>query len=212
MRRFARQAEPDFWGAYERRWLYETTGKNVDPLTWRRKTRTLAAWFHELARAGDEARGCAYCDGLLGAVSPATVDHFLPQAGCRQLALSWANLYPACVQCNSTFKGTRASCALVRPDVDPVEAWFDFDEVTGRLEPSPEIDLRSRARVRLTIRVFGLNTTLRCVTRKQMLRDLSNALLAGRLDHLEQKLKTGPYRFVTRKFMQANQKRIAAAV
>ncbi len=212
MRRFARQAEPSFWGVYERRWLYETTGPTVKPLTWERGKRTLAEWFHKLVRTGDEARGCAYCDGPLRLESPETIDHFLPQARCRQLALAWANLYPACVQCNSTFKGKRASCALARPDVDPVETWFDFDELTGRIEPSPELDRRTRARVRLTIRVFGLNAVERCKGRQRLVRTLNNALLAHDFDLIREEAKVGPYRFVTRKFLLANQKRIAAAV
>lgn len=214
MRRFERQAEPSFWGAYERRWLYATTGTTVDPSRWQREKRTLAEWFHELVRAGDEARGCAYCDGPLGLESPETIDHFLPQARCRQLALDWANLYPACVQCNSTFKGTRASCALARPDVDPVEAWFDFDEVTGRLEPAPELDRRTRARVRLTIRVFGLNATARCKERQRLPRTLDNALRTRDFTFVTEAVKAGPYRFVTEKFLRAkaNQKRLAAGV
>lgn len=214
MRRFERQAEPGFWSEYELRWLHATTGATVDPLRWQREKRTLAEWFHEVVRAGDEARGCAYCDGPLGLESPETIDHFLPQARCRQLALAWVNLYPACVQCNSTFKGARASCALARPDVDPVDAWFDFDEVTGRLEPAPELDRRTRARVRLTIRVFGLNTTARCKQRQGVLRDLEIAVRLGALDVVQMAATTGPYRFVTKKFLRAKatQKRLAAAV
>lgn len=212
MRRFERQTEPGFWGGYERRWLYETTSSKVAPLSWEREKRTLAAWFHEQVRAEGEARNCAYCDGPLALESPETVDHFLPQTRCRQLALAWANLYPACVQCNSTFKGTRASCALARPDIDPVEAWFDFHEETGELAPAPELDRRTRARVRLTIQVFGLNATARCKERQRMLRMLDNMLRGGDIKELSAMATAGPYRFVTRKFMAANQKRIAAAV
>ncbi len=212
MRRFARQAEPGFWGAYERRWLYETTGPTVDPLRWMREKRTLADWFHEQVRVDGEARRCAYCDGPLAVESPETIDHFLPQARCRQLALTWANLYPACTQCNSTFKGTQTSCALVRPDVDPVEAWFDFHEETGQLAPAPELDRKTRGRVRMTIRVFGLNATERCKERQRMLRTLDHALRGRDIEYLREAAKAGAYRFVTRKFLLANKKRIAAAV
>lgn len=200
MKRFERQSEPDFWNAYERRWL--DSAKTVDPLSWELNKRTLAKHFHERVRPQDEAPHCAYCDGYLDTESPSTVDHFFPQSSFPELALSWPNLYPACVQCNSTFKGEKASCALARPDSDPVETWFDFDELTGRLEPAPELDRRTRARVRLTIRVFGLNAVERCKARQRYIRYLS-AWLRSDQELLQAEAKDGPYRFVTRKFLRA---------
>lgn len=119
MRAFTRRREPDFWGIYERRWLYETKGPSVKPLHWERGKQTLAAWFHERVRPEGEPRRCAYCDGPLALESPETIDHFIPEHACRALAMTWENLYPACVACNSTFKGTRHSCALVPPMSSP---------------------------------------------------------------------------------------------
>lgn len=209
MKRFERQAEPDFWGAYERRWLYETTGPTVDPLAWKHRRRTLAQHFHERVRAAHEPRRCAYCDGPLGVESPATIDHFLGKESSRALTLWWNNLYPACVQCNSGHKGRRGSCVLVRPDVDPVDAWFDFHEETGRIAPAPELDRRTRARVRLTIRVLGLNTTARCDQRRRLLRELQVRWNAGDLEYVKEALVQGPYRFVAERF-RASRKRFGA--
>jgi hypothetical protein len=144
VRRFDRQAEPAWWGTYERRWLYDTTGPSVDPLAWRRDKRTLAEHFHATVRAPSEPVRCAYCDGPLGVESRRTVDHFVPEELCRALVMTWTNLYPACDQCNSGFKKRQFSCALVRPDVDPVERWVDFHAETGRLAPAPDLDRRAQ--------------------------------------------------------------------
>lgn len=95
--------------------------------------------------------------------------------------MTWSNLYPSCNNCNSTYKGKRWSCRLVRPDVDPVEAMFDFEPETGRLAPAPELDSTNRARVRMTIMVYGLNTKERCAERLSILRHLENALVSNSL-------------------------------
>jgi hypothetical protein len=64
----------------------------------------------------------------------------------------------------------------------------------------------------MTIRVFGLNATERCKERQRMLRTLDNALRARDLEYLRAAAQVGTYRFVTRKFLKANQRRINAAV
>lgn len=206
MRRFARQTAPEFWGEYERRWLYETASAKVDPLAWERQKRTLAEHFHEKVRGAGAPKRCAYCDGPLGAESPATVDHFIPKHVHRAFGLAWDNLYPACVSCNSTHKGSAWSCALVRPDVDPVDQWFDFHEETGELHPAPELDRKTRARVRLTIRVLGLNARERCIQRRGLLQALRVRWSAGDIAYLEEALQVGPYRFVAEKFRAAKKR------
>lgn len=114
--------------------------------------------------------------------------------------MAWENLYPACDQCNSGSKQTKYSCALLRPDVDPVEEWIEFHAETGELAPAPSLDRRTRARVRLTLRVFGLNTNDRCLTRRGRLRDLRNAAKAGDMEQVEEAVKYGPYRYATKVF------------
>lgn len=216
---FRRQAEPSFWGPYERRWLYEAVGKTIRPLhDWEVEPeqgsgkRSLASWFHALVRAAGEPARCAYCDGPLRTESAETIDHFIPQSKCRDLALTWSNLYPACTRCNTTFKRTQWSCRLVRPDVDPVEDWFDFDEETGALAPAPELDRQTRARVRLTIRVFQLNTSDRCAARQMCLRGLQNAFRCRDLDYIVEAMRQGPYRFIAKKFVAGNRARMGSLV
>jgi uncharacterized protein (TIGR02646 family) len=213
VRRFERMSEPELWGEYERRWLYETTGDTVDPLRWKHdQQHSLAKIFHARVRPEGEPRRCAYCDGPLGVESPETIDHFISKKrGGRTVTLWWDNLYPACTHCNSTYKREQGSCVLVRPDVDPVDQWFDFHEETGALAPAPELDRRTRARVRLTIRVLGLNATERCTMRRLLMRDLHTAWKVGDLERIVEALKLGPYRFVARKFA-ASKKRFAALV
>ena len=215
-----RQAEPSFWGRYERRWLYESPGKKATrPLhNWNVRAtpalprKPLAYWFHALVRAEGEPRRCSYCDGPLGLESAETIDHFVPQSACRELALAWDNLYPACTQCNSTYKGARWSCRLVRPDLDPVEDWFEFHAETGRLAPAPELDSGTRRRILLTIRTFQLNATSRCKQRQRFVRELDNALRTRDSGYIVEALTQGPYRFVARKFVAANRKRMPSLV
>ncbi len=50
---------------------------------------------------------CAYCltpDDRLGGEDAMTVDHFQPESRFPESRLSWANLYYACVVCNSHYK------------------------------------------------------------------------------------------------------------
>jgi uncharacterized protein (TIGR02646 family) len=183
----------------------------VDPLAWKRDKRTLAAHFHAQVRAPAEPESCAYCDGPLGVASRRTIDHFVPERACRALAMTWTNLYPACDQCNSFFKKAQFSCALVRPDVDPVDRWFDFHAETGRLAPAPDLDRRTQARVRLTIRVLGLNDTGRCKERQRLLRTLQAYYAMGANEDLHEAFTRGPYRFVAASFL-ASKKRLAPLV
>ncbi len=199
---FRRREAPPYWGDYERRWLYEA-GPKVDPLhDWVWLGRSLAACFHDEVREAGEPRNCAYCDGPLGVESSATIDHFIPKSRCRQLALWWENLYPACVFCNTVAKRTSGSCFLLRPEVDPVGAWVDFNPLTGCLEPALELtDRIARARVRRTLRVLRLNTTERTAIRRKAYRDLWNAWARGDNERVVQAAKEGPYRFVAAKFL-----------
>lgn len=96
----------------------------------------------------------------------------------------------------------------MRPDLDPVEAWFDFEPETGRLVPAPDLEPTTRSRVRLTIRIFGLNTKERCTSRQQFFRVLDRALRTRDVEYLTEALQQAPYRYIVRKFLAANRSRI----
>jgi uncharacterized protein (TIGR02646 family) len=208
---FARQPEPEFWAAKESQWrgLAPDFGKR-DPLNdWSHQKRSLGAWFHARVRAPGEPRLCAYCDGSLTEQSRETIDHFLPRHVFPELALCWPNLFPACDRCNSEYKKTRWSCRIVRPDIDPVDTYFELDGETGWLRPAPHLDWPTRVNVRLTIHVFRLNDRHRCRARYRVLRDMRNAAKrdarSGERDRptLQERAEQGPYRFVARRFLDA---------
>jgi hypothetical protein len=94
--------------------------------------------------------------------------------------------------------------------VDPVDDWFDIDLTSGALRPSAAVeDALIRARVRLTIAVFRLNTPERCKARLQVVREMRNAWKRDartlERDHPtpEERAALGPYRFVARRFLEA---------
>jgi uncharacterized protein (TIGR02646 family) len=175
---------------------------------WHHEQATLAQAFHRSVRAEGEPLLCAYCDGELRETSPETIDHFIPvslarRLGLFELSLSWANLYPACVECNSTHKRDRWSVLLLRPDTDPVKDYFAFDALTGALYPSPEAPRLARARVRRTLRILGLNTEVRCQARLRLFKRLQRAATLGDRETLAEMAQGGPYRFIVRLFADA---------
>ena len=136
-----------------------------------------------------------------------TIDHFLPRHEFPELSLSWENLFPACDRCNSTYKRTKWSCRIVKPDTDPVDTYFDFNPVSGRLRPSASLDWPTRVNVRLTIHVFRLNDPHRCKGRLRVMNECRNAWKRDRItlerdqQTLEERVSNGPYRFVARQVL-----------
>jgi len=203
MNRLKRQPEPPFWAEREARFLGTNLPAKRALHDWQKDRRSLAAWFHDLVRPASEPHLCAYCDGELGTTSSETIDHFIPEHAERALGLCWTNLFPSCQACNSKFKGTSWSCWLLRPDADPVEEWLDCDPEDGRLFPRPELDRRTKARVRLTIRVFGLNAAERRFARVKHLRMLRAILQSPDRAMIGEYASQGPYRLVARRLIEA---------
>ncbi len=201
MNRLDRQTAPPFWADKERQYLDRSIDAGEALCKWTKDTKTIATWFHEGVRPIGDPANCAYCDGSLGETSSETIDHFIPCHFDRTFGLAWTNLYPACQACNTDFKGSKWSCKLLRPDVDPVEDWIAFDPDSGRLYPAPEFDRRTRARVRLTIAVFGLNDPIRCRSRRRVLKSIENATKTVDQESLQAYAKEGPYRLVSRLFV-----------
>ncbi|MEP7121626.1 MAG: HNH endonuclease [Byssovorax sp.] len=207
----ARHPAPAGWADKERSYLAKVPKLSGKAALhgWQHESQKLAHWFHAEVRSRGEPSLCAYCDGQLGETSPRTIDHFLPEESFPELGLSWHNLYPACYSCNTLHKRTQWSCSLLRPDSDLVspeedpsvlavfKKWFDFEPMTGALSAAPDAPRAMRARVRLTIRVLGLNERSRCNARKNRWQDLRNAVKHP-LDEprLDEMTRLGPYRFV----------------
>lgn len=209
MMRLERQAPPPDWDRLERRWLLSVAKAKASgrppPLARKRLSRkdgqgnSPGLTFHRGVRPQGEHPRCAYCSGDLGEQSPETIDHFAPEARFPELGLCWFNLLPACITCNSIYKRDRWSCALVRPDVDPVDGWFDFDPLDGRLYPAASLtDATIVARIRLTISVLGLNRRELCLNRRRLWRDLENAFKGDDKGRLKDAIRRGPYPFVAR--------------
>lgn len=210
MNPFQRSEPPAPWSHWETEWRKK--GRDLSSkrafADWQSKLESLSSWFHRTVRTDGSTRLCAYCDGELGPTSPETIDHFLPEHKCRALgiyevALSWWNLFPSCVTCNSTAKGAKWSFLLLRPDTDPVSEYFDFDPEDGKLYPAPGLGRLQRARVKKTIRIFGLNLGHRALARKTFLKHMRNARTAGDKDTLIAALADGPYRFAVKQFIEA---------
>ncbi len=209
---FRRRPPPAFWTEKEAQWARRTPAEQpaLDPLGWHHEGRTLRERFHDLCRDEAEPPLCAYCDGPLNVTSRSTVDHFQPRKHFPELSLDWTNLFPACDLCNETYKGEQWSCALVRPDTDPVDDWFDYEPITGAMRPSAAIDDPVlRARVRLTIVVLRLNTPDRCRARLGVAKATKHAWKRDartrehdRADARELAAR-GPYRFVALRVIDA---------
>jgi uncharacterized protein (TIGR02646 family) len=162
---------------------------------WSEQKRTLAEWFHDTVRPAGEGAFCAYCDGLLGTQSPATIDHWIPQETCPALALWWWNLFPACYGCQGA-KLAKWPASWLRPDVDEVEALIVCNLATGRLEPAEGVrDAELRLRIEDTLDGLGLNRPALVRERWRILSDLYSPR-SGSLESLLARAAEGPYRFL----------------
>jgi uncharacterized protein (TIGR02646 family) len=201
---FRRRPAPGFWKKKEAEWLARTP-RSTEPLRdLKHEKRVLAAWFHDECRQERDVRLCAYCDGSLTTASQETIDHYYPVHVAQLLALNWENLYPACNRCNTTNKGTKYSCGLLRPDVDPVEELIDFDLKTGRLRAAPGVSNNDRVRVLLTCEVLGLNAADRCSARLRVVQNVFNAKKPPPdNEYLDAMVNRYEYRFVARRALLA---------
>jgi uncharacterized protein (TIGR02646 family) len=205
VRSFSRSAVPAFWVKKEAQWqeVLRTDPKRRTPLhDWWHEKCLLSKWFHDLVRADSGPRLCAYCDGRLGVESGETIDHFVPEACSRSLALAWINLFPACHMCNVVQKRDRLPWRVLRPDMDSVDSMFELDPENGELRPSPDLNRRLSHRVRRTIRLFGLNLSERCKARARIWKEANALKIAGDEAALEAARTDGPYRFVVEAYIR----------
>lgn len=192
---------PAFWRERAKKCAREGLSGKYALHHWQFETRRLADVFHDHVRPTRRPKLCAYCDGDLRVTSAETIDHFLSESAHPEGALEWDNLYPACHECNIVRKRARWSCKLVRPDRDPVESWFEFDPEDGSVRPAADVDPVTRARIRMSIGVFGLNTTERRDARIKTWRLLRNSARAHDMEIVRQCATEGPYRFIARRLL-----------
>lgn len=109
---------------------------------------------------------CAFCDGLLGAESRETVEHFRPKSQFQSLAYQWDNLFPCCDMCQSQ-KREQFDDGLLKPDETDYAfmRYFVVNFKTGEIEPSPHADEPLQNRAKVTIQIYGLNLPARSSAR-----------------------------------------------
>ncbi len=101
---------------------------------------------------------CAFCDGPF-VESRRTVEHFRPKKKFANQAFEWGNLFPACDACQAA-KLEKWNEFLLKPD----DASYVFDEYffcdadSGALIPNPAANDDNKARAKITIEIYGLNS------------------------------------------------------
>jgi len=105
---------------------------------------------------------CAFCDGLIGAESRETVEHFQPKKDFPHLAYTWENLFPCCDQCQSQ-KGEAYHQDLLKPDhpTYEFEDYFICNVSDGSIEADPAASPPNQQRANKTIELYGLNLPTR---------------------------------------------------
>jgi len=105
---------------------------------------------------------CAFCDGLLGAESRETVEHFRPKSQFQNLAYQWDNLFPCCDMCQSQKREQFDDGLLTPDDADyAFTRYFVVNYKTGEIEPSPHAEGQLQDRAQITIGIYGLNLPAR---------------------------------------------------
>ena len=136
---------------YTQPWIdfyhYSLGGKPRDS-RWREFKADLAEEFHSL---------CAYCEETtLG-----EVDHFRPKKVYPQLVYVWSNWLLACRACNQTKSEKWPAQGYLDPSDEAQcpagDRYFDFDFVTGHVDPSQLLSEEMKVKVQNLIDDLGLN-------------------------------------------------------
>jgi len=92
---------------------------------------------------------------------------------------------------------------VITAAAEQLEAWVDLAPASGRIVPRPELDRETRARVRLVILGLRLNEPAQRVARRRLLRALQRAWKIGDLKYVKAALADGPFRLVSRRFLES---------
>lgn len=175
MRKVERSAQPDCLRDNAGVWAQEYVAareKNAKhKFTWRndgcyqtiRRTLTDMTQHH-----------CAFCDGLIGAESRETIEHFRPKSNFPALAYQWDNLFPCCDVCQSQ-KLEKFDDGLLKPDTAEYafNRYFICNYETGELQANPQASETDQARANRTLNLYGLNLPQRQASRQRELKQYS---------------------------------------
>ncbi len=110
---------------------------------------------------------CAYCEKFPLWSSDETIDHFKPKSSYPLGAYQWANLFPACDNCQ-TCKLNKFSVELLKPDEINFNfnKYFMVDYTTFKILANPRAIKFDRKRANKTIEIFNLNEKAHLISRR----------------------------------------------
>ncbi len=171
---YARQFTPGWVAHFEN----DVGGRPTDSY-WREFRTTLGiptnhiCWYCE--------RQC-YADTESGGRAP-TVDHFRPISRFPQLAYEWSNWIFSCQRCNGENKKDKwPETGYVDPCAADAAEWpdkyFDYDLLTGDIEPKKGLPPNAQRRAWDTIDDLGLNKLDVKIDRMACVQELWNSLMS----------------------------------
>jgi uncharacterized protein (TIGR02646 family) len=112
---------------------------------------------------------CAFCESRPRATGDVEIEHCIAKTTDIDLAFEWANLLPACHNCNRTKGDTNPPNTAIRPDRDDPELYFWINPANGELEPLSDSNAAMVESVGLTVDLFDLNRGELCVNRLHLM-------------------------------------------
>ena len=137
---------------------------------------------------------CWYCerrcdaDVEYGGRSP-TVDHFRPLSRFPQLAYEWPNWVFSCRRCNDNKANKWPDLGYVDPCAADVsgrpDRYFDYDVLTGDVEPRRDLPPTAKRRAWDTIDDLGLNRLDVKIHRMECIQEVMNGLISRPVSELQ---------------------------
>ncbi|MCE2403758.1 MAG: TIGR02646 family protein [Dehalococcoidia bacterium] len=118
-----------------------------------------------------------------------TVDHFRPLSCFPELAYEWSNWVFSCRRCNDNKANKWPDLGYVDPCADDVsdrpDRYFDYDVLTGDVEPRSELSPTAKRRAWDTIDDLGLNKLDVKIHRMECIQEVMNGLISRPISERE---------------------------
>ena len=160
------------------RYFQDGEGRRPTDDYWREFRRTLESRTNNI---------CWYCERTCDAGAESggrtpTVDHFRPRSRFPQLVYEWSNWVLSCQRCNNSKNNKWPELGYVDPcaaDIsDRPDRYFDYDLLTGDLEPKRGLTPTEHRRAWHTIDDLGLNRLDVKIHRMMRIQELMNGLFS----------------------------------